>query len=131
MSLQAALDAGLSEIPECQAVCCVDFASGIVLAKSLRMPMPQEALDRLAAVGAKMLDSAALPAAALTLGVPLREPGLADYICLMGRQATLVFARAENVSDQFLCYSCGIGADPAALSAAVNLNRHQIAQAMQ
>lgn len=131
MSLQATLDAGLTDVPDCQAVCCVDFASGIVLAKSLRRPMPQEALDRLAAIGAKVLESAALPATLAALGVQPRAPGLPAFVCVVGRQATLVFARAENVPDQFLCYSCGIGAGFVALSAAIDLNRRQIAQAMQ
>jgi len=128
MSLQAALDRGLAAAPDCRAVCCVDLESGIILAKSLAAPLPQEQLDRLAALGQRMLDGLApLPADVASGRMPQAMPAL---VCLMGESATIVFARAQGASDHFLCYSCGIGADTVALTTAVDQNRGDVARVM-
>jgi len=128
MSLQAVLDRGLAAAPDCRAVCCVDLESGIILAKSLRAPLPQEQLDRLATLGQRMIEGLAPPPADIASGHMPQATGA--LVCLLGESATIVFTRAQSTTDHFLCYSCDAGADTAALTAAVDQNRKDVVQVM-
>lgn len=116
MSLRNALDSALETVPDCRAICYVDLSTGLVLASSLRIRLPQEHLDRVAQVGADLVDKC---------------PDNSAIVTLFARNDLFAFTRLDGNADHMLCYDCGAHCDHDMITKAISQSRKQIAAALQ
>lgn len=111
MALNELMDGVLATLPECLAVCYIDMPETLVLTRRSSRPFPQEVLDSLAALAARLLNGDGLvPAWQQATGHPAPEqPSEAmvqngEHLCL--------FLRVQKYPDHALCLLARQGPDP-------------------
>lgn len=113
MSFRAVIEAGLDSAPDCIALSYIDMRARLVLNSASRTPLPQEMLDRVANVAARLFLAPAFGAAG-------NASEMAEQATILGSRHIYLFQRMQTLPDHAFCLLCRRGAD------AVGLRRHAL-----
>ncbi|MCU9847891.1 hypothetical protein OEZ60_07710 [Defluviimonas sp. WL0024] len=108
MSFREVIEAGLDSAPDCIALSYIDMRARLVLNSASRTPLPQELLDRVANVSARLFLGPAFGTAGTT-------SEKADQAAILGSRHIYLFQRMQTLPDHAFCLLCERGADAAGL----------------